>query len=70
MQIEEVEITIGRDGKVEISVHGVKGMGCLDITHALEEALGGEILMREMSPDAYDTTTHQPDESLPLKSQE
>jgi hypothetical protein len=68
MQIEEVDITIGKDGKVEISVHGVKGLACLDLTHALEEALGGEILLREMSPDAYDTSSNQTDQTLSLNA--
>ena len=68
MQIEEVEITIGKDGKVEISVHGVKGLACLDITRELENALGGIILTREMSPAAYETASDQPDQSLSLKS--
>ena len=68
MQIEEVDITIGKDGKVEISVRGVKGMACLDLTRALEEALGGEIIMREMSPDAYETSSNQPDQTLSLNT--
>jgi hypothetical protein len=64
MEIEEIVITIGKDGKVEISVSGVKGMACLDLTRALEEALGGEVLMREMKPEAYETSSTEPDQTV------
>jgi len=37
---QEMEITIGRDGKVEIHVQGVDGKSCMDLTKELEEALG------------------------------
>jgi hypothetical protein len=49
MQIEEIEILITPDGKVELAVHGVKGLACLDITRDLETALGNAVLVREMT---------------------
>jgi hypothetical protein len=52
MELQEIEVTIGKDGQVQIQVRGVKGRKCLEITKELEEALGGEILARVMSPEA------------------
>lgn len=54
MNIEEVQVIIEKDGRVRIEVHGVQGPACLDITQALEQALGGEIEAREMTPEALD----------------
>ena len=54
MDIEEIEVTIEKDGKVRIEVRGVKGGACLDITRTLEEALGGKVEARELTPEALD----------------
>jgi hypothetical protein len=54
MELQEIEVTIGKDGQVQIQVRGVKGLKCLEITKELEEALGGEILARIMSPEALE----------------
>jgi DNA-binding protein YbaB len=54
MELEEIEVTIDKDGHVQIQVRGVKGMKCLEITKELEEALGGEILARIMTPEALE----------------
>jgi hypothetical protein len=35
-----VTVLIAKDGKTNISVDGVKGKSCLDITKVLEESLG------------------------------
>lgn len=51
MEFQEIEVVIGKDGNVQIEVAGVKGPGCLDITKALEEALGGDIEERNMRPE-------------------
>ncbi len=53
MDLQEVRIAIDKSGKVRVDVNGVKGMKCLDVTRALEEALGGEV-EREMTPEAYE----------------
>ena len=45
-ELQEVEVTIARDGKVEVHVQGVKGQACLAITEELEQLLGGEIIER------------------------
>lgn len=54
MNLEEIEVIIEKDGRVRIEVRGVKGDACLDLTQALEEALGGEVESREMTPEAYE----------------
>jgi hypothetical protein len=60
MELQEIEVVIGKDGQVQIQVRGVQGMKCLELTKELEEALGGEILARIMSPEALVEET-QPD---------
>jgi hypothetical protein len=54
MNLEEIEITISPDGKVEVHVTGVKGDSCLEITDDLERALGGTIEIREMTHEAFE----------------
>jgi len=55
MNIEEIEVVITKDGNVEIRVHGVKGLSCLNLTAPLEEALGGVVEVREMTAESMDT---------------
>ncbi|NVM26587.1 MAG: DUF2997 domain-containing protein [Desulfobacterales bacterium] len=59
MELQEIEVFIEKDGQVRIEVRGVKGMSCLDLTKDLEEALGGQIEMREMTPEADETAQEQ-----------
>ncbi|MEI6047126.1 MAG: DUF2997 domain-containing protein [Chloroflexota bacterium] len=54
MELQEIDIYIEKDGQVRLEVRGVKGQSCLDLTKALEEALGGEVSSREMKPEAYE----------------
>jgi hypothetical protein len=54
MNLEELEITIDKDGQVSVHVHGVKGQACLDLTKSLEDALGGEVILREITPEALE----------------
>ena len=54
MDVQEIDVFIEKNGQVQVEVHGVKGMACLDLTKELEEALGGEIEEREMHHEAYD----------------
>jgi hypothetical protein len=60
MELEEIEVIIGPDGQVQIQVRGVKGTRCLVLTKELEEALGGEIIARIMTPEALEEE-NQPD---------
>lgn len=48
-------------------MRGAKGMSCLDLTRSLEEALGGEIVGREFTPEAYESVQ---EEALEWKWQE
>jgi hypothetical protein len=40
MEMQELEITIDQEGRVQVAVHGVHGDGCLAITKNLENAVG------------------------------
>ncbi|MBN2002913.1 MAG: DUF2997 domain-containing protein [Anaerolineae bacterium] len=53
MELQEIEVFIEKDGKVRIEVHGVQGMSCLELTKALEAALGGQVESREMTHEAH-----------------
>jgi hypothetical protein len=66
MDLQEIEITIDANGQVQVQVRGVKGEQCLDLTKGLEAALGGEIVLREMTPEALEGQEGQ-DDSLRLK---
>jgi hypothetical protein len=48
----ELEIEIGRDGKVSIKVKGVEGTDCLEFSQFLEEALG-ETVEQELTSEYY-----------------
>lgn len=54
MDVQEIEVIIEKDGQVRLHVRGVKGQGCLELTAALEQALGGQIEAREMTAEAYE----------------
>jgi hypothetical protein len=58
MRVEEVEVIIHPDGRVEIQVFGAEGAKCLDITRDLEAALGNQIELRTMTADAV-ATVHE-----------
>jgi DUF2997 family protein len=53
MADEVVEVNIGVDGAVSMSVQGVAGMECLTHTEGLVELLGGDIESREFTDEAY-----------------
>jgi Protein of unknown function (DUF2997) len=59
MDLEEIEVIIDKDGQVHIQVRGVKGTACLDLTSGLEAALGGEVELREMQPEAYEANPQE-----------
>ena len=54
MEIQEVEITIDKNGQVVLHVRGAKGLVCQDITRDLEKALGGEVVDRQLTPEALE----------------
>jgi hypothetical protein len=53
MGVEEVEVIVSADGEVTIQVRGVDGMACLTAADELERVLGGDVLHREMTDEAY-----------------
>lgn len=68
MELQEIEVVIGKNGQVEISVRGVKGKACLDITGELEKALGNELISREFTPEALEENPNQLDQSDQLRA--
>ena len=64
MEVQEIEVTINKNGQVEVHVRGVKGTACLEITRGLEAALGGEVILREMTPEAAEPPDTPIDDSL------
>lgn len=53
MHKQEIEITISPSGEVSFQVKGVKGTSCVAETQFLEQALGGEVIEREHTPEYY-----------------
>lgn len=50
--MEELEIIIDKNGKIDIEVKGVKGHSCKELTRDLEEALG-EVEKRTCKTEYY-----------------
>ena len=55
MDLQQINVTIDKDGQVRIEVSGVKGEACLDLTRDLEAALGGQVALRQMTPEGLET---------------
>lgn len=53
MATEELEVTISPTGEVSIKASGFTGSSCLTATADLERSLGGEVVHREMTSEAY-----------------
>lgn len=64
MELQEIDVFVGRDGKVKIEVRGVPGMSCLDLTKELEAILGGEVVSREMTSEAQEIRQESIQEQL------
>ena len=54
MRKQDIEIVISPTGEVSFTMKGVKGASCIDETKFLEQALGGEILVREPTTEYYE----------------
>jgi hypothetical protein len=54
MRKQEIEISISPTGEVAFTVKGIKGASCIDETRFLEQALGGEIQVREPTQEYYE----------------
>ena len=64
MELQEIEVSIAPDGTTRIEVRGVSGTTCLDLTEGLEKALGGEIIDRELTPEAHASLAERAAERL------
>ena len=54
MAKQELEIIISPSGEIQISVNGMKGNKCVDLTKSLEEALG-QRLQQTLKPEYYES---------------
>ena len=54
----EIIITIKKDGSTELTVYGVVGPGCLDLSRALEQGLG-TVESQTCKLEFYDEATHE-----------
>ncbi len=52
MELQELEITISREGNVSVSVTGARGGECLSMTREIEERLG-ELTERDYKSEFY-----------------
>jgi hypothetical protein len=57
MEVEEIEVTIDKHGQVQLHVRGVKGKKCLVLTKDLEQALGAQVVQRDMTPEAQENAS-------------
>jgi len=55
MEMQELEITIDNEGRIEVKVTGAHGAGCLEMTRSLENA-AGDVEKRELLPAYYEQT--------------
>jgi hypothetical protein len=53
MEMKELEITIDRDGRVQVGVKGIPGDGCLALTKNIENAIG-TLEEREYTAEYYE----------------
>lgn len=57
MEMQELEITIDKTGRVQVAVRGIHGEGCLALTKNIENAVGA-VQEREYTAEYYE----QPEE--------
>jgi hypothetical protein len=57
MNVQEIQVNIDSNGKVSMSLQGIKGDACLGITSELEHLLGNEIVERKLKHEYYDPPT-------------
>jgi hypothetical protein len=64
MSEERVEVTIDKNGNVSMKVIGVKGPKCQEITAPIIEALGGELLEHETTPEYYEQMSEEEQQQI------
>lgn len=52
-RLEQIEVTIEKNGKVSLRTEGFTGSECLDATEGLEKLLGSSVVSREMTAEYY-----------------
>ena len=56
MKVEQIEIIIGSDGKVQLQTSGFSGNDCLEATKETERLLGNQLLTREETGEIFQQT--------------
>ena len=51
--LEEIDVTLHPDGRVEVKVRGAQGRACLLATKELEQHLGGRVISREATDEMF-----------------
>ena len=59
MGVEEIEVTIDASGAVKVHVRGISGADCLTATAELERVLGGDVIERSMTSEAYEQSVSE-----------
>ncbi len=53
-ELQEIEVTIGSDGRLTVDVRGAKGPKCLAFTKEMEALLGGVVIARDLSGEYHE----------------
>ena len=64
MKIEEIEITIGADGKLQLHSFGFTGDTCIEATKDLEALLGNRLVSRERTAETWDKPSNKTAEKI------
>ena len=67
MEIEQIEVTIGPDGKIRLQTLGFKGSACLDAVEEVEALLGNLTVSIEMTAEAYEQAEFRTAEKLKIR---
>ena len=55
----EIVVTVGKDGSTVVSVNGVAGPGCKDLSRAIETALGVASEACDLTSEYYQEATSE-----------
>ena len=61
-ELQQIEVTIAPDGKVEVHIQGVKGNACLVVTKEMEQLLGDDIVERRHTYEFDEQPQQQTDQ--------
>ena len=67
MKLEQIEITIGPDGKIQLETSGFSGEECLKATADLEALLGGRVVSREQTSGMYAPVSGKTSEKVKIR---